>query len=94
MTTSTRTRKPRSTKPVVADIDVADEPIIADDVDTNDDDVELESPKARKYFSHANCTHARKGEAGKVARATCRRDIRAWLKAEEEFNNTDELLAV
>jgi hypothetical protein len=82
-------RRTRKTAPV-ADVVVDDAPV-SDDVNTNDD-----ATPARKYFSHANCTHARKGEEGKVARATCRRNIRAWLKAEEEFNssNNDELVAV
>lgn len=56
------------------------------DIEIVEDAVEtVATAPARKYFSHANCTHARKGEAGKAARATCRRDIRAWLAAEAAF---------
>ena len=45
---------------------------------------EEQAAPARKYFSHANCDHARKGEAGKAARAACRRAIRTWLAAEAD----------
>lgn len=74
------------------DLAVDDDPIV-DDVDVEDDDVEVERP-ARKYFSHANCDHARKGEAGKAARAQCRRAIRNYLAAEAEFLATEESVAV
>lgn len=63
-------------------------PTEADPVMEDEPTVEAPAPStARKYMSHANCTHARKGEAGKVARAQCRRDIKAWLKAELDYVN-------
>ena len=40
---------------------------------------------ARKYFSHANCDHARKGDEGKAARAACRNAHRKWFAAEAEY---------
>ena len=76
MTARTTTSRRRSTKAEAPSIDVEL------DAEVNDD-----APKvpARKYFSHSNCDHARKGEAGKAARAACRRSIRSWLKAEAEY---------
>lgn len=85
-------RKSRSTK--VAELDVNLEDLddtsaeIAQDAMALEDDADDETPEpapARKYFSHANCDHARKGEAGKAARAACRRAIRSYLAAEAEF---------
>ena len=68
----------RSTKkPVSADIDLIEE-------EPKNDAPDAKAP-SRKYFSHANCDHARKGEAGKAARATCRRNHRAWFAAEAEY---------
>lgn len=73
-------------KAATVDIDVPDEAVIADAPIVIE-----EAPAApannRKYFSHANCTHARKGDAGKAARAKCRADIRKWLAAEAEHND-------
>ena len=68
----------RNTKNIVSDIDLVEAP------------VENDAPPARKYFSHANCDHARKGEAGKAARATCRRAHRAWFTAEAEYLASQE----
>ena len=60
-----------------------------DDLEPNTDVIVEDVPEEpkRKYFSHANCDHARKGDVGKAARAQCRRNIRAWLAAEAEFLN-------
>lgn len=81
--TARRNTKPKA-EPTI-DIDLEDLPVDNDVPEPIVEDVEDDAPaKARKYFSHANCDHARKGEAGKAARATCRRNIRAWLKAEAE----------
>ena len=66
----------RTRKAVVADIDVPD--------DDNTPVVTGTAPN-RKYMSHANCDHPRKGEEGKAARAQCRRAHRAYLAAEAEF---------
>ena len=63
----------RNTKNIVSDIDLVEAP------------VENDAPPARKYFSHANCDHARKGEEGKAARAACRRSYHAWFNAEAEY---------
>lgn len=78
---ATRTR--RTTKAASLEIDVPDTEVSEPNID-NAVDV-TPSPK-RKYFSHENCSHARKGDAGKAARAQCRRAIRSWLAAEAEFN--------
>lgn len=61
---------------------VADDGLNIDEVNVP---VEAEAPKARKYFSHSNCDHARKGEEGKAARAACRRSYHAWFNAEAEY---------
>ena len=50
----------------------------------------VEETKGRKYMSHEHCGHARKGEAGKAARAACRRAHRAWFAAELEWFASDE----
>ena len=73
----------RNTKNLVSDIDIVEEA-----------PVENDAPPARKYFSHANCDHARKGEAGKAARATCRRAHRAWFTAEAEYLASQESDAI
>ena len=52
------------------------------------------APKARKYMSHENCDHARKGEAGKAARQVCRRNHRAWFAAEAEWLASQESDAI
>lgn len=49
---------------------------------------------ARKYMSHENCDHARKGEAGKAARQVCRRNHRAWFAAEAEWLASQESDAI
>jgi broad specificity phosphatase PhoE len=94
---ATRTRTRKTTKPV-AEIDVDLDDLVTEALD-NADAVELEedatddtpeAAPARKYFSHANCDHARKGDAGKTARAACRRAIRAWLAAKAEFDAEEE----
>ena len=75
----------RNTKNIVSDIDLVEAPVEADS---------SAAPPARKYFSHANCDHARKGEAGKAARATCRRAHRAWFTAEAEYLASQESDAI
>lgn len=89
--TTTATRKPRTRKAAVADVSIdldLDSPMPAprDDIDFDGDPIVVEpapvvtddvAPPARKYMSHANCDHARQGEAGKKARAACRRAMRA-----------------
>ena len=87
-----RTRKNAELDVNLDDLDAGTDTIIEDPIlEDADDDVaeEVAAPK-RKYFSHANCSHARKGEAGKAARAACRRAIRQWLNAEAEFLNGDD----
>ena len=76
-------------KAATVDIDVPDEAVI-DDAPIVIDNTEVAAPATpnRKYFSHANCDHARKGEAGKAARAKCRAGIRAYLKAEAEWKES------
>ncbi len=70
-------------KAATVDVAVDDAPIITESVAT----VIPEPPVApsRKYMSHENCDHERKGEAGKAARQACRRAHRAWFAAEAEF---------
>lgn len=70
----------RAKKPVTADVALDEAPVTV--------------APARKYFSHANCDHARKGEEGKAARAACRNAHKAWLKAEAEFLASDVAIAV
>lgn len=77
--TATRTR--RTTRKAV-DTDIVPEDLNLDDTPVI---VAPEPAPNRKYMSHANCTHARKGEAGKLARAACRKAIRSYLAAEQEF---------
>lgn len=60
-------------------------PTVEDVIENTDDVTTVDVPPARKYFSHANCEHATKGDAGKAARAMCRRNVRAWLNAEAEY---------
>lgn len=75
------TRRNTTRKAATVDVNV-DDVVNHDTGETTD---EATPTSNRKYMSHANCTHARQGEAGKIARAKCRRDIRAWLAAEAEF---------
>lgn len=56
-----------------------------DDVPDAPIDAVTEFAPPRKYMSHEHCGHARKGEAGKNARANCRRAHRAWFAAEIEY---------
>lgn len=95
----TARRAPRTK--ATADIEVPDEPVIevvSNTTDlTNDEAIEIvkdvvaASTNNRKYFSHANCDHPRKGEAGKAARAKCRAGIRSYLKAEAEWKESQEV---
>ena len=86
----TARRTPRTKAPAADAIDVFDALVANEEVVEvlNTPPVVNDAPPAnnRKYFSHANCSHPRKGEAGKAARAKCRADIRKWLAAEEEAN--------
>lgn len=79
-------------KAATADIIVDDAPIVSETIDATDVQ-ELAKP-ARKYMSHENCDHARKGEAGKAARQVCRRNHRAWFAAEAEFLASQESDAI
>lgn len=93
MTATKTTSRRRTTKPATkpaADIDLDD----VSDATPVVNDTPAAPSTARKYFSHANCDHARSGEAGKAARATCRRNIRAWLAAEAEHLASDVDIAV
>jgi hypothetical protein len=69
--------------------------VIADVVVADDD---APAAPSRKYMSHENCDHPRKGDAGKAARAACRRKHRAWFAAEAAFlaesHDTDLNVAV
>lgn len=85
---ATRTR---TTKAPSVDVTVDEEtPSVQEVLDSI---VDVETPaepvvvttSSRKYFSHENCEHARKGDAGKAARAACRRSIRSWIAAKEEW---------
>lgn len=69
----------RNTKTVVVndELDI-DAPVV-------ESPAEVTTPPARKYFSHANCDHARKGDEGKAARAACRNAHRKWFAAEAEY---------
>lgn len=99
MATTRRTRKTAapSTDIVAEDLNLDTDVIIPADGDlpavnvTRDVTMTDGVPKAaptRKYFSHANCDHARSGEAGKKARAACRAQHRAYLAAEAEYLKT------
>ena len=74
-------------KATTVDVEVPEEPVINDAPETIDAAPATPATN-RKYFSHANCDHARKGEAGKAARAKCRAGIRAYLKAEAEWKES------
>ena len=80
MTARTRTRKAATVEVEIPDVIDHETGVTAD-----------EAVKAPKYFSHANCDHPRKGDAGKAARAACRRAIRTWLNAEAEFLQEDKV---
>jgi hypothetical protein len=83
----------RNTK-MTDDVELPDEIELPDleEVTIEDElDEEVPAPPARKYFSHANCDHARKGEAGKAARAACRKAIRQWLAAEAEYGADEDV---
>ena len=56
--------------------------------------VVADTKPARKYMSHENCDHARKGEAGKAARQVCRRNHRAWFAAEAEWLAANESASI
>lgn len=90
--TATRTR--RTTRKAV-DTDIVPEDLVLDDTPVIVADAPAPATN-RKYMSHANCTHARKGEAGKLARAACRKAIRSYLAAEQDFlaNNASDDIAV
>lgn len=81
--TATRTR--RTTRKAV-DTDIVPEDLVLDDTPVIVADAPVVAPPVsnRKYFSHANCDHARQGEAGKKARAACRAAHRAYLAAEAD----------
>lgn len=74
-------------KATTVDIEVPEEPVIESPA-VIDEPVATNVTPNRKYFSHANCDHPRKGEAGKAARAKCRAGIRAYLKAEVEWKES------
>ena len=76
-------------KAATVDIAVDDAPIITPPVVT-----EEVVATARKYMSHENCDHARKGEAGKAARQVCRRNHRAWFAAEAEWLAANESASI
>lgn len=71
-------------KAATVDVAVDDAPIITESVATVIE-TPVPAPAGRKYMSHENCDHERKGEAGKAARQACRRAHRAWFAAEAEF---------
>jgi hypothetical protein len=85
MTARTRNRKPAVVDVVVPD-DNTPAPSVIDSTPSN-------ANVGRKYMSHEHCGHARKGEAGKNARANCRRAYHAWFTAESEFFATDAGIA-
>lgn len=94
--TATRTRR-TTRKAVDTEVSVPED-LVLDDTPVIVADAPVVAPPVsnRKYMSHANCTHARKGEAGKLARAACRKAIRSYLAAEQEFlaNNASDDIAV
>lgn len=84
--------------------DIADLPDVELDTVDLDDPEPLEEevikPKAKAKesgpkalasgrFSHENCSHARSGKEGKIARAKCRREREAALKAQTEKAKVD-----
>ena len=80
------TARRTSKKAIVDTIEVADvdTPIVEADK-ASVPVFDHETGRRNRYMSHANCGHATKGEAGKRARAACRRTITAWLNAEAEY---------
>ena len=84
-------------KAATADIIVDDAPIVSETIDATEvalTDVQELAKPARKYMSHENCDHARKGEAGKAARQVCRRNHRAWFAAEAEWLAANESASI
>lgn len=68
----------RTRKAPEANIDVTEE------IESSPIEVcEIEKPK-RKYLDHSNCDHPRTGEAGKLARAKCRKALRDMVAQESE----------
>ena len=99
MTARRTTRKAVSTDIIIPaednlpEVNVTRDVVMTDGV-TGEIVVADTAPKARKYMSHENCDHARKGEAGKAARQVCRRNHRAWFAAEAEFLASHDAIAV
>ena len=82
-------------KTVSADIAVEDTAtIVPDTAPVIESPDAVPAPSNRKYMSHENCDHARKGEAGKAARQVCRRNHRAWFAAEAEWLASQESDAI
>lgn len=81
--TARKNRQPVELDVNLEDMDDVSAEITQDEIE--DEDTEVAPATNRKYMSHAGHDHARKGEAGKAARASCRKAVRAWLNAEAEF---------
>jgi hypothetical protein len=77
-------RNTTTRKAPVADVTVDDMPSV-DDVTTEGCEIETPPPATkRRYLSHENCDHDRKGDAGKIARAKCRKALREMVAAASE----------
>ena len=95
MTARRTTRKAVSTDIIIPATEDLPEVNVTRDVKIVDGEIVVADTKpARKYMSHENCDHARKGEAGKAARQVCRRNHRAWFAAEAEWLASQESDAI
>ena len=98
MTARRTTRKAVSTDIIIPATEDLPEVNVTRDVKIVDGEtgeiVVADTKPARKYMSHENCDHARKGEAGKAARQVCRRNHRAWFAAEAEWLASQESDAI
>ena len=95
MTARRTTRKAATADIIIPATEDLPEVNVTRDVKIVDGEIVVADTKpARKYMSHENCDHARKGEAGKAARQVCRRNHRAWFAAEAEWLASQESDAI
>ena len=93
MTARRTTRKAVSTDIIIPE-DLPEVNVTRDVKIVDGEIVVADTKPARKYMSHENCDHARKGEAGKAARQVCRRNHRAWFAAEAEWLAANESASI